>query len=317
MKIIFSRKGFDTGAGGCASPIFSDGSMISLPIPDPSAQVTYSQINTFAGVNNLAASHGNLGAIVSDLTYSRRTKTSRYTGISAAHLDPDLNVHALTGRFPGWLPAFGPLDRACTHLSNQGVGLGDIFLFFGWFHEVEQNSKLTFAKAADLHVIFGWLQIGGIIDVTLLGVANVLSQYPWLKDHPHVNSTGSSTGKNVIYIATENLTLPSGEKTGRPGSGVFADGIGATAGGINYSHNRILTHPNQKNRSVWRLPDGFAPPHATLTHNPKVTKKGEIWLPSQFQGCVMLKTIKGQEFVLDVKTPHCQQCRNNWLNNIF
>lgn len=33
MKIIMSRKGFDSGYGGVASPIFSDRSMVSLPIP--------------------------------------------------------------------------------------------------------------------------------------------------------------------------------------------------------------------------------------------------------------------------------------------
>ena len=33
MKLIFSRKGFDSSAGGIPSPILPDGRMISLPIP--------------------------------------------------------------------------------------------------------------------------------------------------------------------------------------------------------------------------------------------------------------------------------------------
>lgn len=33
MKIIISRKGFDSGYGGVASPIMSDGSMTSISIP--------------------------------------------------------------------------------------------------------------------------------------------------------------------------------------------------------------------------------------------------------------------------------------------
>ena len=33
MKIILSRKGFDSSNGGIVSPIFEDGSMISFPIP--------------------------------------------------------------------------------------------------------------------------------------------------------------------------------------------------------------------------------------------------------------------------------------------
>lgn len=33
MKFILSRKGFDSGYGGCASPILPDGTMLSIPIP--------------------------------------------------------------------------------------------------------------------------------------------------------------------------------------------------------------------------------------------------------------------------------------------
>lgn len=33
MKIILSRKGFDSANGGIVSPIFEDGAMISFPIP--------------------------------------------------------------------------------------------------------------------------------------------------------------------------------------------------------------------------------------------------------------------------------------------
>ena len=33
MKIILSRKGFDSANGGIVSPIFEDGTMVSFPIP--------------------------------------------------------------------------------------------------------------------------------------------------------------------------------------------------------------------------------------------------------------------------------------------
>ena len=33
MKVILSRKGFDSSYGGCASPILPDGTMLSMPIP--------------------------------------------------------------------------------------------------------------------------------------------------------------------------------------------------------------------------------------------------------------------------------------------
>ena len=34
MKLILSRKAFDSGAGKVASPILDDGAMIPMPIPD-------------------------------------------------------------------------------------------------------------------------------------------------------------------------------------------------------------------------------------------------------------------------------------------
>ena len=42
MRLILSRKGFDSANGGCPSPIFPDGSMLSLPIPSRSAPHRYS-----------------------------------------------------------------------------------------------------------------------------------------------------------------------------------------------------------------------------------------------------------------------------------
>ncbi|MFC1955807.1 hypothetical protein ACFLWZ_04680 [Chloroflexota bacterium] len=35
MKVILSRKGFDSSYGGYPSPILPDGRLISLPIPSP------------------------------------------------------------------------------------------------------------------------------------------------------------------------------------------------------------------------------------------------------------------------------------------
>lgn len=39
-KIILSRKGFDSANGGLASPIFPDGRLISLPIPEDTEKKT-------------------------------------------------------------------------------------------------------------------------------------------------------------------------------------------------------------------------------------------------------------------------------------
>ncbi len=62
MKLILSRKGFDSKFGGCASPIFGDGTFMSLPIPEKSGRVSFSGIG----------GNGRIGAIVEDLTYRRK-----------------------------------------------------------------------------------------------------------------------------------------------------------------------------------------------------------------------------------------------------
>ena len=44
MKIILSRKGFDSGNGGQPSPILPDGTLLSMPIPSNDSDNTYSTI---------------------------------------------------------------------------------------------------------------------------------------------------------------------------------------------------------------------------------------------------------------------------------
>ena len=102
MKLIFSRKGFDSSAGGVPSPIFPDGRMVSLPIPDDRSKVTYTDIS-FNGVS--------LGPIVAQLT------GGRISAHSPAHIDPDLVKNSLP-RLAGWRPIFGQTGPAQGHLRN-------------------------------------------------------------------------------------------------------------------------------------------------------------------------------------------------------
>lgn len=91
MKLILSRKGFDSSAGGVASPVLPDGAMISLPIPAKSSQIRYEDIN-------LRGHH--LGSLVSRLT---RGKLKPHF---SAHHDPDLEASAYP-RPREWRPLFG------------------------------------------------------------------------------------------------------------------------------------------------------------------------------------------------------------------
>jgi hypothetical protein len=123
LKIILSRKGFDSASGKIPNPVFPGGRMLSLPIPDKQSQICYSDISW----------HGyNVGSVISDLTRGRIPAKFR------AHLDPDLCRSSLD-RLPNWRPLFGQAGQAQVHLDNHGVGAGDMFLFFGWFRRIEHR----------------------------------------------------------------------------------------------------------------------------------------------------------------------------------
>ncbi len=151
MLIIISRKGFDSSAGGVPSPIFPDGKMLSLPIPDKDSKIKYKDIRWYKQ---------NVGDIVSSLTKRKIPSNSR------AHLDPDL-IRSSVPRPNKWKPALGQIAAAQGHLRNQEIGPGDLFLFFGLFREVVKgDSGFRYKPGTNpKHIIWGWLQIDEIITV--------------------------------------------------------------------------------------------------------------------------------------------------------
>jgi hypothetical protein len=151
MKIILSRKGFDSSHGGCPSPIMPNGDLISLPIPSKDL-IKYSDLQVDSN-----RSYYNL---IDEL------KIKNIDNNSQCHLDPDLRRDVIKGR-RNWKPCFGQINQSQTHLYRRGIKEGDLFLFFGWFKQTEiKNGNLQFKKSAPyLHVIFGYLQIGKIMHV--------------------------------------------------------------------------------------------------------------------------------------------------------
>lgn len=158
MKLVFSRKGFDSTYGGVASPIVA-GRPLSLPIPGQHGeQTTY---------DDLA-----LGETVTDLT------CSRIGGTHPCHDDPMFaDGHC-------WL---GQSGAAQGHLRKQGVGEGDVFLFFGLFAEPETRERH--------HRVFGHMR------VTCHGAPHAIAaDHRWTpppRPHPHL--TGDWGSGNAIY----------------------------------------------------------------------------------------------------------------------
>ena len=127
MRMVCSRKGFDTSAGGGPSPIV-DGRPISLPIP-ASSQLSRTTYRDLGLADHAAlASRGTLGA--GDL----------------CHHDPMF--------LPDRRAMLGQCGPAQTHLERQGVGVGDTFIFFGLFRAEGERPH---------HRIFGYLQVEEVL----------------------------------------------------------------------------------------------------------------------------------------------------------
>jgi hypothetical protein len=269
MRLILSRKGFDSAAGGVASPILPDGRLVSLPIPGAGGRVPYDAI----------VKAGGLGPIVEDLTRGRIPRET------AAHLDPDLDPGALP-RARGWRPAYGQTGATATHLARAGVAIGDVFLFYGWFRRAAlEGTRWRYVRGApDLHVVFGWLQVGDVVPVAQVGREALLREKPWLLDHPHPHFPGRDT-RNVIFVASDRLVLPAVGDTGLPGAAEVEGFRGAL----------VLTAPGAPSRSLWRVPPWFSPEHGSpLTYHADPRR----WHAGP-DGLILRNVCQGQDFVLD------------------
>lgn len=168
MRIVFSRKGFDSAAGGGPSPIV-EGRPVSLPIP--------------AGVAS-RTTYGDLG--LGD--HAVRASKGRHDGASLCHHDP---MFLTDGNC-----LFGQCGAAQTHLRNHGVGVGDVFLFFGLFRQEGE---------APHHRIFGYLEVAEVIDLATGGAPQCLVDL----GHPHALALHARN--DVIYAGAGRVAVQARE----------------------------------------------------------------------------------------------------------
>ena len=280
-RLILSRKGFDGGSGGCPSPIFKDNTMFSLPIPEAGDKVTYGDLR-----------HGDakIGQLVEDLT-RRRDRKNRITANREAHFDPDINFDAYAHRkrrrgWEDWRGAFGQSNQAQSHLCDEGVDKGDLFLFFGLYRRVEETRTgwQFVRRAPKQHVLWGWLQVGEKYDL----IAPERNTVPvWARHHPHMQYPSDGTGHDMLYIASDKLDV--GNRFKAPGAGLFPE----------FHEHLVLTEP-RKSVSHWRLPRWFYPGEGKKMlswHGDNMDR----WNPKPDHQWAYLESVaRGQEFVLDL-----------------
>ncbi len=277
MKIIFSRKGFDSTAGGFPSPIFPDGRLFSIPIPSSKDNCVYKDLD-FHYKND------SIQSILNDLTqrniHSKKWSECDYTtDTQCCHYDPmPFSDHEFSGI------ALGQVNSAESHLRKQGVDEGDIFLFYGWFKRVHKiNGRWIYdIHQPDIHLIWSYMQINERIFLDSQDDQHIaLNKYPFLAQHPHI---GEQRGlKNSIYLSRK--------------SSIF-----------NYQDTRCLTDTkNYKGRATWRMPAVMNQPKAFSYLNDFSLDNDETII--SYRGY-------GQEFVLDLDKVQSHEDKNLILTYI-
>ena len=225
MRIIFSRKGFDSSNGGFSSPIFPDGTCYSVPIPGKRNRKKYQELD-FRYENEP------IQAILNDLTRKsikingKRKSCDYFDDKFICHLDP-LVMEDGENQYM----TLGQVGSALGHLKNQNVQVGDIFLFYGFFREVEQTTIWRYKNnAKNLHLIFAYMKIDKIVNVN----ENLSAKYQFLKNHPHFDeSFRKKYRENYIFLG-QNFRM------------------------FDYDTKRVLTDLNNyKKTSRWKLPINF------------------------------------------------------------
>ncbi len=266
MKVVLSRKGFDSANGGIPSPIMPDGTMLSLPIPLKDENAAYSDIQW----NGMA---------YSDILHQLAPEKV----FDKCHLDPDIRNNRIE-HIKEWVPAFGQLGSAQGKLRNAGVEVGDLILFFGWFRKTIKNEtgycfaprrEGDFYAGNDLQVVFGYIQIGEIISDQ-----EEIKKFYW---HPHSTDVHTCDKNNVLYLPAEKLSfMPS------------LNGYGT----LDFRKDRVLTKEGFT-RAVWNEYSFLMPEH--ILANVKNSAKGEgLYYSGIWQEMVVEETPELMEWVKQV-----------------
>jgi len=254
MKIILSRKGFDSSSGGCPNPVMPDGALLSLPIPD----------------DTLTPPLPDNAVRYDDLCYDGCPYIKILKGLKPrksfdiCHLDPDIREGIRANPVDGWKPAFGQTGSPLGVLRNAGVTAGDLFLFFGVFRETEyHNGYVRFKREAKpLQVIYGYMQIGAVLETP-----EEIAGYKW---HPHAAVQHYNPKKNALYVPSDRLSFcPS-----LPGYGV-----------LSYRADRVLTKPNE-NAATWEE-RSFLLPENVIGNRKNSANGGGLYYAGQWQELVL------------------------------
>ena len=173
MRVVLSRKGFDSVAGGKPSPVLPDHTMLSLPIPEiPDIKLrTYDELNIDSEIKKFYKLSGKW-----------------------CHLDPDIRAEFWELE-KEWYPAFGQCASSGGHLKRELALETDkefqeeiLFLFFGWFQH--WNGDHLYDKS--FQAVWGYMVCDRVIR----------TQREMPNWHPHAHF--KSVDNNLLFVAKED-----------------------------------------------------------------------------------------------------------------
>lgn len=245
MKVVLSKKGVDSS--NCSNPVKakSGEELLFVPIPSLKEKVGYEDIKYSKDKTMFDKAKENIKncKFLMKVPIECLNKELKV----GCHLDPQLKNYYGNDNF---LASFGQVEKAQKYLENNEIGVGDLFLFYGWFYDEKAHK--------DKHIIWGYMQVGDVLTFNEDGTVNsckqerdkkltredVEKEYQFLKNQPHWENTENYPFKrnNTIYIAKKYFN--DDEKSNIKGYGVFK-----------YNEKLALTDSNADRKSDWCVPN--------------------------------------------------------------
>ena len=189
MRIVLSRKGFDSTAGGGPSPVLEDKTMLSLPIPEIGGEGHTPK--------NLAEAnwhrYDDLILRPEIKKYCKNPRKREQKKHKHCHLDPDIRPELWKKQPDDWQAAFGQCGAAGGHLKNE-LDLNNIeqenilFLFFGLFRQWKNNKFI----GNPFHAIWGYM----LCDKVITDIKEMEKKFPC---HPHAKLINATN--NLLFSA--------------------------------------------------------------------------------------------------------------------
>ncbi len=296
-KVVLSRKGFDSKAGGSYSPFDPQtGKYVVLPIPiddierdicnsqkyeDIRIQSNYLPSYSETNLKSLMAAMGKKAKI--------KGKESEY-----AHFDPWLGPCPWLAEDNHPIGTFGQVDRAQTHLANQGVGKGSLFLFFSRFTPIQNTENRIVPNISHEHLdkglyfIYGWLRVKEVIKKY-----EDISDLRLLSKHPHATKNYfKKYVNNTLYIADKFLF---NDRSNIPGCGYFS----RLNKDLCLTASDSVQEPRRWIPSRWSLPSFFFEKRPSLLQHRK-------WVVREDGSCLVETSGQWQEAVFDKSEEFCR-----------